>query len=89
MLGLPVLSFVSGVIGVNVTSGDIVNVAVPDYVDKVRRLLAKTPARVLANYMVWGIVKSSVNYLNKQALAHKLQYNKILTGKSKHSPRNV
>ena len=67
----------------------MINVAVPDYIGKVRRLLAKTPARVLANYMIWGIVKSSVNFLNKQALAHKLQYTKILTGKSQHSPRRV
>ena len=65
----------------------IVNVAVLDYVPRVRALLAGVPARVQANYIVWRNVKSSLSFLNTAALDHALEYSKVLTGKKQYAPR--
>jgi len=71
----------------NVDEDEIVNVAVPDFVTKLRDHLATVPARVQANYIVWRNVKSSISYLNKEALAHALEYSRVLTGKTQDVPR--
>ena len=63
------------------------NVAVLDYVPRVRALLAGVPARVQANYIVWRNVKSSLSFLNTAALDHALEYSKVLTGKKQYAPR--
>ena len=68
-------------------SFQIVNVAVLDYVPRVRALLAGVPARVQANYIVWRNVKSSLSFLNTAALDHALEYSKVLTGKKQYAPR--
>ena len=70
-----------------ITEDEIVNVAVPAFIPAVRALLATVPARVQANYILWRNVKSTVSYLNSEALEHALQYSKVLTGKSKQVPR--
>ena len=71
----------------NVDEDEIVNVAVPDFVTKLRDHLTTVPARVQANYIVWRNVKSSISYLNKEALAHALEYSRVLTGKNSDVPR--
>ena len=63
------------------------NVAVLDYVPRVRALLAGVPARVQANYIVWRNVKSSLSFLNTAALDHALEYSRVLTGKKQYAPR--
>ena len=87
---LPLLEYINGI---NLykdsfaTENEVLNVAVPDFVTKVGEQLANVPARVQANYIVWRNVKSSISYLNSQALEHALEYDKVLTGKKQDVPR--
>ena len=87
---LPLVSYINNITGyepANVDEDEVVDVTVPAFITKVRNHLSTVPARVLANYILWRNVKSSVSYLNNQALEHALQYSKVLTGKSKQAPR--
>ena len=87
---LPLVDYINGITlyePANVDEDEVVNVAVPSFVTKVRDHLANVPARVQANYIVWRNVKSSISYLNKEALAHALDYSRVLTGKNSDVPR--
>ena len=87
---VPLVKYINAVTGyspADVTEEEIVNVAVPAFIPAVRAHLATVPARVQANYILWRNVKSTVSYLNSEALEHALQYSKVLTGKSKQVPR--
>ena len=87
---LPLVKYINAVTGykpADVTEEEIVNVAVPAFIPAVRKHLATVPARVQANYILWRNVKSTVSYLNAEALDLALQYSKVLTGKSKQVPR--
>ena len=84
---IPLVPFICAFLGLKVTPSEVVNVAVPSYILKVRQHLATVPARVLANFLVWKIVQSSVGFLSKQALDHHLELKKVLMGKSQHPPR--
>ena len=50
------------------------NVKVPKYVSEMQTYLAKTPANVLANYMIWRYIEASMDFLGEEALAIKLEY---------------
>ena len=87
---VPFVSYINNKTGydpANVTEDEVVNVAVPVFITQVRNHLATVPARVLANYILWRNVMSSVSFLNNQALELTLQYSKVLTGKSQEVPR--
>ena len=85
---LPLVKYIKAVTMLDdVTEEEIVNVVVPDFIPAVRALLAKVPARVQANYILWRIVQSTVSYLNSEALKLALQYEKVLIGKSQQVPR--
>ena len=87
---VPLVSYINAVTDyepANVAEDEVVNVAVPAFITKVRDHLATVPPRVIANYILWRNVKSTVSYLNNAALEHALQYSKVLTGKSKQVPR--
>ena len=72
----------------DVVDGDeVVNVAVPKYLTQFRELVAATPARVQANYIVFRNIKTNFGYLTERALDIQLEYSKALTGKKKQSPR--
>jgi len=51
-----------------------------EYFDKLSNLLKNTKPRILANYLVWRTVKSSMSSLNKASLAIKLSYDKAIQG---------
>lgn len=72
---------------VTVDENEIVNVKTPAFLKKLKALLEETDKRVVANYLVWRYVKSMVNYMGKDALAIRQDYNKVLSGQDKESPR--
>ena len=87
---IPLVDYINGITlyePSNVDEDEIVNVAVPSFIGKMRDHVAKTPARVLANYIVWRNVKSSISYLNSRALEIALDYSRVLTGKKQDLPR--
>jgi neprilysin len=73
--------------GVKVTGAEIVNVATPSYMRQAAEYLTSVPPRVQANYMLWRYIKSMMSYLDRRALDIKLDYDKVLSGKSQQSPR--
>lgn len=49
---------------ITVEEDEVVLVSDPDYFVRLERLLAKTPKRVQANYLIWRPIKFSKPYLN-------------------------
>ena len=74
---LPLLDYINGLMlnqPVNITEDEMIIVADPKYVLQVRELLAKVPARVQANYIVWRIVQGSMWLLDTVNVDYELDY---------------
>jgi len=72
---------------VTVEENEVVNVAVPKYIEEFGKLIATVPARTIANLIMWRNVKSSMSYLSEEAIQIQLAYSKAITGKASKSPR--
>merc|ERR1711971_784643 len=53
---------------VSVDENEVVNVAVPKYIEEFGKLIATVPARTIANLIMWRNVKSSMSYLSEEAI---------------------
>ncbi|KAJ3654446.1 hypothetical protein Zmor_013635 [Zophobas morio] len=69
------------------TSDDIVNVAIPKYMDSLETFLPKIKKRTLANYMFSTILDSLVTHLPEQFKRKELEYLRIVYGKNEATPR--
>ncbi|KAF2900310.1 hypothetical protein ILUMI_05875 [Ignelater luminosus] len=69
------------------TPSTVTNVAVPDYLVKLEKLLKATPKRVQANYLLYRILIDLVTYLTQELRDRELQYSKVVDGISEHKPR--
>ncbi|XP_076162840.1 M13 family metallopeptidase neprilysin 2 isoform X2 [Ptiloglossa arizonensis] len=72
---------------VQVDDDEVVIVSVPSYIATLEKLLATTPKRVLANYVMWRAAASSVSYLTEDIRKRQLQYSTALNGKTEREPR--
>ena len=70
-----------------VTGDEIIIVDVPNYVKEMSKLLAATPARVQANYLMFRVAASSMGYMTEEAEKIGLKFSKKLTGQSAIKPR--
>lgn len=68
-------------------SSDTVIVAALPFFEKLGDLLARTPKRVLANYVMWRQAVSSVNYLPTEFLDRQQEYVRLTTGRATQDPR--
>ena len=50
---------------VPINSSEVINVAVPVYVQKLAAYMPSVPARVQANYLVWRFIKGMVTFADK------------------------
>ncbi|KOX75065.1 Membrane metallo-endopeptidase-like 1 [Melipona quadrifasciata] len=66
---------------------EVVIVSVPNYIASLEKLLAATPKRVQANYVMWRAAASSVSYLTDGIRNRQLQYSTALSGKTEREPR--
>lgn len=66
---------------------EVVIVSVPNYITSLEKLLATTPKRVQANYVMWRAAASSVSYLTDEIRKRQLQYSTALSGKTEREPR--
>lgn len=66
---------------------EVVIVSVPNYIASLEKLLAATPKRVQANYVMWRAAASSVSYLTDGIRKRQLQYSTALSGKTEREPR--
>ncbi|XP_016921652.1 neprilysin-2 isoform X2 [Apis cerana] len=72
---------------IQVDEEEIVIVSVPNYIASLEKLLAATPKRVQANYVMWRAAASSVSYLTDEIRKRQLQYSTALSGKTEREPR--
>ena len=59
------------------TENEPVIVVAPSYIPNLEKLIARTPKRVVANYMFWRAVQSLVFYLNDDVWIRTLYYSGI------------
>ncbi|KAL7644945.1 UNVERIFIED_CONTAM: hypothetical protein RMT77_004762 [Armadillidium vulgare] len=73
--------------GIQVDESERIGVSDPNYFRNLKKLLDKTPKRVVANYLLWRVAAASASYLSEDIRKLQLQYSKKLTGKSVNPPR--
>ena len=88
---LPWVAYINTVLSldrtVSVDENEVVNVAVPEYIEEFGKLIATVPARTIANLIMWSIVQSSMSYLSEEAIQIELAFRMARTGKASKSPR--
>ncbi|CAG0923779.1 unnamed protein product, partial [Notodromas monacha] len=62
-------------------------VDVPSYITAFEKLIAETPKRVIANYVMWRIAAASAGYLTENARDIQLEFSAKLTGRSEQQAR--
>ncbi|XP_076662918.1 M13 family metallopeptidase neprilysin 2 isoform X4 [Andrena cerasifolii] len=72
---------------VQVEEDEVVIISVPSFISSLEKLLATTPKRVQANYVMWRAAASSVSYLTEEIRKRQLQYSTALSGKTEREPR--
>ncbi|XP_030375885.1 neprilysin-2 isoform X2 [Scaptodrosophila lebanonensis] len=73
--------------GLQITEDEPINLSVPSFFDDLGKLLAKTPSRVIANYMMWRIHAFSVGFLTDEFRKRQLQYATALSGRQEQEAR--
>lgn len=54
---------------------------------KFENLLARTPKRVIANYVLWQVICNSIDYLPDEFLERQLSFNMVKNGVKERKPR--
>lgn len=62
-------------------------VSIPKYITDFEALIARTPKRVQANYVMWRAAASSVSYLNEALRKRQQDYSTIVTGRTEREAR--
>ncbi|XP_044750363.1 neprilysin-2 isoform X4 [Coccinella septempunctata] len=70
-----------------ITKEEVVVVSVPSYITDLEKILAVTPKRVQANYIMWRAAASSVSYLTEALRRRQLEYTTVVSGKTERAPR--
>lgn len=73
--------------GLSVQDDEIINLTVPSFFEELGKLLAKTPNRVIANYMMWRIHGFSIGFLSEEFRKRQLQYITALSGRQEQEAR--
>lgn len=66
---------------------EIISVSVPSYFEKLGKVLAQTPKRTIANYVIWRITGFSSFFLTEELRKRQLQYSTAISGKQEQEPR--
>ncbi|KAH8264524.1 hypothetical protein KR038_009603, partial [Drosophila bunnanda] len=73
--------------GLDVAEDEMINLSVPSFFEDLGKLLARTPKRVIANYMFWRIHGFSVGFLSEEFRKRQLQYATALSGRQEQEAR--
>jgi len=86
---IPWLDYINTVLAPlqTITDDERIIVDTPDYFNNLTELLAETPTRTVANYLLWRVAAASVGSLNEAARALQLKYSTALTGTTERKPR--
>lgn len=87
--GISWVEYVNRILSPYTKLGDneLINVAVPSYLNDFTELIKSTPKRILANYAMWRITKESIPMLSERLRDRLTEFSKTLTGTSVKSPR--
>ncbi|XP_034115605.1 neprilysin-2-like [Drosophila albomicans] len=66
--------------GLSVQDDEIINLIEPPFFDQLGKLLARTPNRVIANYLMWRIHEFSLSYLSEEFHTRKDKYYMTVDG---------
>ena len=86
----PWLKYINTILGKEieqVTEEEIIIVGAPSFLENMSKLIAATPARVQANYLLWRVVASTMSYMTEEVEKVGLKFAKKLTGQSAKPPR--
>ena len=97
---LPWVEYINAVLSldrmVSVDENEVVNVAVPKYIEEFGKLIATVPARTIANLIMWRNVQSSMSYLSEEAIqtqngmgSKSPRWQKCLTATAKDSRKTL
>lgn len=67
----------------SVDENETVIVKEPEYLENLGKLLNDTPARVIANYMMWRVVEYSTSFLTRDLRQLNFEYSKVSIGQKK------
>lgn len=73
--------------GLVVDENEPINLSVPSFFDDLAKLLARTPKRAIANYMMWRIHAFSVAFLPEEFRKRQLEYATALSGRQEQEAR--
>lgn len=71
----------------SVDENEIVIVMTPDFFAKLGTLLNETPARAIANYMMWRVTRFSLAYLTNDVRKREMEFSKTLSGQKERESR--
>ena len=66
---------------------EIINVAVPKFLIDLSILLNSTEEKIVANYMIWRVVKNAFLFLDSEARQITQKFREVLSGIKREPPR--
>ncbi|KAG8164570.1 hypothetical protein JTE90_003069, partial [Oedothorax gibbosus] len=81
------LKFFNGLLPRPISENQSIIVQTPDYIFQLDKLLPDTDKRVVANYMMWRVTFSIIDFLSKDWRDLEQAYTTAITGKPQESPR--
>lgn len=66
---------------------EVAIVNVPSYITDLEKLMAQTPKRIQANYVMWRAAAASVSYLNDDIRKRQLAYSTAVSGRTEREAR--
>lgn len=70
-----------------IDENEVIVVSVPSYFESLGKLLAETPNRVIANYMMWRVTAFSSFFLTNELRKRQLLYSTVVSGKQEQEAR--
>ncbi|XP_034236596.1 neprilysin-2 isoform X1 [Thrips palmi] len=72
---------------ITLTDDEVIIVDVPEFFAKLEKLLAATPKRTIANYLLWRACSSTLSYLHDSVRDRQLKFYTALSGRTERESR--
>lgn len=73
--------------GLDINENEVIIVSVPEFFEKLGKLLEQTPKRTVANYLMWRVTAFSSFFLTEDLRKRQLVYSTAVSGKQEQEPR--
>lgn len=73
--------------GLKIDENEIIIISVPSFFVDLEKVLAVTPKRTIANYVMWRVTGFSSFFLTEELRKRQLLYSTSLSGKQEQEPR--